>query len=61
LTPVAPFIRRIRLDCSRTARGPWRAPDRLVTPPSYGTPIRPMSAAASSSACGVRKNVAMPV
>src|ERR1700730_10418489 len=30
-------------DWLRMSRGPWRAPGRLVTPPSNGTPTRPMS------------------
>src|ERR1700730_9010521 len=34
-------------DWLRMSRGPWRAPGRLVTPPSNGTPTRPMSTSSS--------------
>src|SRR5207302_11001943 len=47
------FHVRISEDCSRTARGPNRAPVRYDVPPSYGTPSsatsRPSTSAAGSS------------
>ena len=43
LTPVAWFMARISDDWLRISRGPWRAPGRLVTPPSKGTPNMAMS------------------
>src|SRR5919201_965173 len=47
------FHVRIKEDCSRTARGPKRAPVRYDVPPSYGTPSsatsRPSTSPAGSS------------
>ena len=52
---------RIRLDALRISRGPCRAPGRLVTPRSVGTPISPMSTSASEPASGARMKVAISV
>ena len=60
-TFVAWFTRRISDDWLRISRGPCRAPVRLVTPPSNGTPMRPMSTSSRTSAKGVRMNVGIPV
>src|SRR5262249_50983564 len=42
----------------RISRGPWRAPGRLVVPPSQGTPIRATSSFFGSRSIGSRINVA---
>ena len=55
------FLDRIRLDWLRISRGPWRAPVRLVTPPSKGMPTSPTSTLARSSTKGARMKVGMPV
>ena len=44
---------------SRIWRGPWRAPGRLVVPPSHGTPTMPISTSAGSRNSGSRMKVAM--
>jgi hypothetical protein len=49
----------MRLDMLRSSRGPWRAPGRLVTPPSKGTPIKPISTPAGSRRSGARMKVAI--
>ena len=59
--PEAWLTLRIRVDWLRISRGPWRAPGRLVTPPSKGTPISPMSTPSGLSLIGVRMKVATPV
>ena len=51
--------RRIMVEMSRIWRGPWRAPGRLVVPPSHGTPTMPMSTSAGSRNSGSRMKVAM--
>ena len=51
----------MRLEALRISRGPWRAPGRLVTPRSVGTPISPMSTFASELASGARMKVAISV
>src|SRR5882672_9500162 len=43
---------------SRIWRGPWRAPGRLVVPPSHGTPTMPISTSAGSRNSGMRMKVA---
>src|SRR5918993_569383 len=43
---------------SRIWRGPWRAPGRLVVPPSHGTPTMPISTSAGSRNSGRRMKVA---
>src|SRR3989449_7813958 len=45
-------------DCSRTARGPNRAPVRYETPPSYGIPTSATSSPAAVAAAGRSMNVA---
>src|SRR2546429_8487888 len=45
-------------DCSRTARGPNRAPVRYETPPSYGIPTSATSSPAAGAAAGRSMNVA---
>src|SRR3989442_15162063 len=45
-------------DCSRTARGPNRAPVRYETPPSYGIPTSATSSPAAVAAAGRGMNVA---
>src|SRR6059036_463957 len=50
---------RISEDCSRTARGPKRAPVRYDDPPSYGTPISATSSSATSRTCGSSMKVAI--
>ena len=59
---VAWLTVRIMVEASRTARGPWRAPGRLVVPPSQGTPRKPNSAPPGSWAerSGRRITVATP-
>ncbi len=52
------FHGRISEDCSRTARGPKRAPGRYDTPPSYGMPSSATSSPAGESAAGRSMNVA---
>ena len=46
------------VDRSRIWRGPWRAPGRLVVPPSHGTPTMPISTSAGSRNSGRRMKVA---
>src|SRR5260370_6038012 len=46
------------VDKSRIWRGPWRAPGRLVVPPSHGTPTMPISTSAGSRNSGMRMKVA---
>ncbi len=46
-------------DCSRTARGPKRAPVRYEVPPSYGMPSSATSSPAGDSADGSSMNVAI--
>ena len=46
------------VDRSRIWRGPWRAPGRLVVPPSHGTPTMPISTSAGLRNSGRRMNVA---
>ena len=60
--PVAWLIMRIMVEASRSWRGPWRGPGRLVVPPSQGTPISPIctSSASSTGTCGRRMKVGMP-
>src|SRR5262252_2551696 len=43
---------------SRIWRGPWRAPGRLVVPPSHGTPTMPISTSAGFLNSGRRMKVA---
>src|SRR2546426_7699578 len=43
-------------DCSRTARGPNRAPVRYETPPSYGIPTSATSSPAAVAAAGRGRN-----
>src|SRR5216683_4188709 len=43
---------------SRIWRGPWRAPGRLVVPPSHGTPTMPISTSAGFRNSGMRIKVA---
>src|SRR3989441_9500116 len=45
-------------DCSRTARGPNRAPVRYDTPPSYGIPTSATSSSAAVATAGRSMNVA---
>src|SRR3989454_422519 len=49
---------RMSDDCSRTARGPNRAPVRYETPPSYGIPTSATSSPAAVAAAGRSMNVA---
>jgi hypothetical protein len=49
---------RSKLDELRISRGPCRAPGRLVTPRSVGTPMRPMSTSSRRVASGARMKVA---
>src|SRR3954470_21511145 len=51
-------MRRIMVERSRIWRGPWRAPGRLVVPPSHGTPTMPISTSAGSRNSGRRMKVA---
>src|SRR5262245_7902527 len=50
---------RISDDCSRTARGPKRAPGRYEVPPSYGMPRSAMSSPSGAGAAGRSMNVAI--
>jgi hypothetical protein len=59
--PLAWLILRISELWLRTSRGPCRVPVRLVTPPSNGTPISPISTPEKSSRYGARMKVARPV
>ena len=44
----------------RISRGPWRAPARLVVPPSHGTPIRrDVELRRVAARCGSRMKVGM--
>src|SRR5439155_14015 len=52
------FHGRISEDCSRTARGPKRAPVRYEVPPSYGIPSRATSRPFAEPAAGSSMNVA---
>src|SRR5919197_2448134 len=45
-------------DCSRTARGPNRAPVRYETPPSYGIPTSATSSRSAVATAGRSMNVA---
>src|SRR5262249_34968406 len=47
-------MRRIMVERSRIWRGPWRAPGRLVVPPSPGTPTMPISTSAGFRNSGRR-------
>ena len=58
-TPVAWLMARISDDWLRISRGPWRAPGRLVTPPSKGTPNMAMSRSLGSGTYGARMKVAI--
>src|SRR5438105_11161524 len=51
-------MRRIIVERSRIWRGPWRAPGRLVVPPSHGTPTMPISTSAGLRNSGRRMKVA---
>jgi len=53
------FHVRISDDCSRTARGPKRAPGRYDVPPSYGTPMSATSSPAGELAAGNSMKVAI--
>src|SRR5262245_23494094 len=50
---------RISDDCSRTARGPKRAPGRYEVPPSYGMPRSATSSPSGAGAAGRSMNVAI--
>src|SRR5437660_3441055 len=52
------FQGRINEDCSRTARGPKRAPVRYEVPPSYGMPSSATSRPLAEAADGSSMNVA---
>src|SRR5215813_13857407 len=47
----------MKLDMLRISRGPWRAPARLVVPPSQGTPTRAISTWVGSVMYGSRMKV----
>ncbi len=59
----APRWKAHMVDASRRARGPMRAPERLVVPWSQGMPTTATSASAVVGAgrCGALKKVAMPL
>ncbi len=59
----SPFWKAHIVEVSRRARGPMRAPERLVVPWSHGMPMTATSASAvvGAATSGALKKVAMPL